>query len=266
MSMFLFDAHAHVTSRKFDQDRAQVIERARAAGVLGFIEVGCDLDESKRAADFAAANAERAPYVWASVGVHPHEAKLWDERSAGVLRELAGRPRVVAIGETGLDYYYDHSPRDVQRRVFEAQLELAKELDRPVVLHIRDAHEEALEVLAAHSTAKLRGIAHCFSTGLEVARRYNALRFAISVGGLATFKSAPEVMTAAAGVALDQLLLETDCPFMAPMPHRGKRCEPMHVAATCEAIAKARGIPAAELARATRENTARIFGLTLPAA
>jgi len=262
--VFLFDSHAHVTSRKFDQDRAQVIERARAAGVVALVEVGCDLDDSERAASFAAAHAEGAPLVWASVGVHPHEAKLWDERSRERLKALAARPRVVAIGETGLDHYYDHSPRDVQRRVFEEQLELAKELDRPVVLHIRDAHEEALAVIREHAGPKLRGVAHCFSGDAKTALRYNELAFSIAVGGLATFKSAPEVLGAAVAVPLERLLLETDCPYMAPVPHRGKRCEPAHVASTCEAVAKARGLSADDLARKTAENAARVFGVRLP--
>lgn len=265
--MFLFDSHAHVTSRKFDQDRAQVIERARAAGVVALVEVGCDLEDSKRAADFAGAHAEGAPLVWAAVGVHPHEAKLQagDDSWLATLRELAGRPRVVAIGETGLDYYYDHSPRDVQKHVFEQQLELAKELDKPVVLHIRDAHEDALAVLRAHAGPRLRGVAHCFSGDLATALRYNELDFAIAVGGLATFKSAAEVLGAAAGVPLERLLLETDCPYMAPVPHRGKRCEPAHVGATCEAVARARRMDPDELARTTAANAARVFGVSLPA-
>jgi TatD DNase family protein len=262
--MLLFDSHAHVTSRKFDQDRAHVLERARGAGVVALVEVGCDLEDSHRAADFAAEHASGSPLVWASVGVHPHEASTWNEASLGTLRALAARPRVVAIGETGLDHYYDHSPRDVQRRVFEAQLELAKEIDRPVVLHIRDAHEEALGVLRDHAGPKLRGVAHCFSADAKTALRYNELDFAIAVGGLATFKTAPEVLGAAASVPLERLLLETDCPYMAPVPHRGKRCEPAFVGATCEAVARARGMKADELARATAENAARIFGVSLP--
>lgn len=240
-----------------------MIDRARAAGVAALVEVGCDLDDSRRAADFARANASGTPLVWASVGVHPHEARTWDDRSAERLRALAREPRVVAIGETGLDHYYDHSPRDVQRRVFEEQLEIAKALDMPVVLHIRDAHEEALAILKEHAGATLRGVAHCFSAGPEIARRYNELDFAIAVGGLATFKSAPEVLEAARSVPLERLLIETDCPYMAPVPHRGKRCEPAFVASTCEAVARARGMAPDELALATAGNAARVFRVEL---
>lgn len=261
--MLLVDSHAHVTGKKFDSDRAQVLERARAAGVAALVEVGCDLDDSARAVGFARAHAAGSPAVYAVVGVHPHEARHWDERSPAALRSLALEPRVVALGEMGLDYYYDHSPRDVQRRVFEAQLALALELDKPAVLHVRDAHAEALEVLRAHPSPRRRGVAHCFSGNPETALDYVAVGFSIAVGGLATFKTAPEVLAAAVAVPLERLLLETDCPFMAPTPHRGKRCEPAFVAATCEHVARARGMSADDLARATSENAARLFGFSL---
>ncbi|HZU98623.1 MAG TPA: TatD family hydrolase [Planctomycetota bacterium] len=261
--MILFDSHAHVTSRKFDQDRKHVLERAVQGGVRALVEVGCDLDDSQRAADFARDHATPPLLAWASVGVHPHEAKTWDARSESRLRALAKLPRVVAIGETGLDYYYDHSPKDVQRTVFETQLEIAKSLDMPVVLHIRDAHEDALKIIAEHASPALRGVAHCFSGDAKTARRYNDLAFAIAVGGLATFKTAPEVMDAAAHVALDMLLLETDCPYMAPVPHRGKRCEPAFVAATCHAVATARGMNPEELAKATLANASRVFRVSV---
>jgi TatD DNase family protein len=258
--MILVDSHAHVTSRKFDSDREAVLDRARAAGVQALVEVGCDLDDSARALAFAKAHAESRPRVYAVVGVHPHEARHWKEGSLEALRSLAHEPRVVALGEMGLDFFYDHSPRDVQMRVFDAQLALALELDRPAVLHVRDAHKEALSVLRGHAEPKLRGVAHCFSGNPETAQDYVALGFSIAVGGLATFKTAPEVLAAAVAVPLDRLLLETDCPYMAPVPHRGKRCEPAFVAATCEAVARARGLSPEELAQATSENAARLFG------
>jgi TatD DNase family protein len=262
--VILVDSHAHVTSKKFDADRDLVLERARAAGVVALVEVGCDLAESERAARFARDHASGGLLVWASVGVHPHEAKLWDEKTADALRALSREPRVVAIGETGLDYFYDHSPRDVQRTVFEAQLALADELDRPAVLHVRDAHPEALEILRARRSPRLRGVAHCFSGDAKTALAYVDAGFSIAVGGLATFKTAAEVLGAAVAVPIERLLLETDCPFMAPVPHRGKRCEPAFVSATCAAVAKARGIDAAELARVTTANTVKLFGLELP--
>ena len=178
---------------------------------------------------------------------------------------MTKRPRVVAIGETGLDFHYDHSPRDVQHRVFEAQVALAVELDRPLVLHGRGAHPEALALLAAHRGPRLRGVAHCFSGDAPTALAYVERGFSIAVGGLATFKTADDVRAAAAAVPLDRLLLETDCPFMAPVPHRGKRCEPAFMAATCAAVARERGLDAGVLARATSANAARLFGFAVEA-
>ncbi len=261
--MILVDSHAHVTSKKFDADRSSVLERARAAGVRVLVEVGCDLGDSKRAVDFAREERPDGPRVYASVGVHPHEARFWDAASFDAIRALAREPRVVAVGETGLDYYYDHSPRDVQRACFEAQLLLAKELDKPAVLHVRDAHDEALGILRAHKAANFRGVAHCFSGDAKTALAYIDAGFSIAVGGLATFKTATEVLGAAVAVPLERLLLETDCPYMAPVPHRGKRCEPAFVGATCEFIAKARGMKGDDLARATAENAVRLFGIAV---
>lgn len=257
--MRLFDSHAHVTSRKFDGDRDAVIARAREAGVIALVEVGCDVEESERAVALACAH----PWIWASVGVHPHDAKTWSAEAERRLRALAKDPRVRALGETGLDFHYDLSPRDRQREAFAAQLALAQELDLPAVLHVREAHDEALSTLRAHRGPRLRGVAHCFSSGKEHALAYVELGFAISVGGLVTFKNAPEVREAAAAVPLEKLLLETDCPYMAPVPHRGKRCEPAMVAATCEAIARLRGLTPDELAEATTANAARLFGIDL---
>lgn len=262
------DSHAHVSTERFAEDRAAVLARAREAGLVGIVDVGCDLASSEAAAALAAVE----PLVWAAVGIHPHDAKDWDEHTADALRALAARPRVVAIGETGLDFHYDRSPRDVQRRVFREQLRLARELDLPAVLHVREAYDEALGILdeeaardtpQAAGTGALRGVAHCFTGNAEQALGFVRRGFAVSFTGVVTFKSARDVQEAARVVPRELLMVETDCPYMAPVPLRGKRCEPAFVVHTARAIAALRGEPERDLARATAENAARLFGLTL---
>ncbi|MGE0710163.1 MAG: TatD family hydrolase [Planctomycetota bacterium] len=258
----LVDSHCHVSTPRYDADRAEVLARARAAGVQAMVDVGCDLASSEASAALAA----REPDVWAVVGLHPHEARHWDEATPDRLRALAALPRVLAVGEMGLDFYYDHSPRDVQRQVFRAQLALARELDLPAVLHVRDAYDEALDILdeaAAGPGAPLRGVAHCFTGEARQALGFVERGFGVSFTGVVTFKSADPIREAASAVPLDRLLVETDCPYMAPVPLRGKRCEPAHVEHTARAIAVLRGLPEEELFAATARNAARIFGFPL---
>lgn len=259
----IVDSHAHISTPRFDQDRAQVLARARDAGLAAIVDVGCDLASSEAAAALAATE----PMVWATAGVHPHEARHWDEGTAEALRALTARPRVVAVGETGLDFYYDHSPRETQRRVFRAQLALAREVDLPVVLHVRDAYDEALETLdeaARGPGAPLRGVAHCFTGDARQAEGFVARGFCVSFTGVVTFKNARGVREAAAAVPLGRLLVETDCPYMAPVPLRGKRCEPAHVVHTARALADVHGQSPDDLGRTTARNAARLFGLDLP--
>ncbi len=254
------DSHAHVSTPKFDADRDDVLARARAAGLTAIVDVGCDLASSEAAADLA----EREPLVWATAGVHPHEAKHWDEGTADALRALAARPRVVGLGEMGLDFHYDHSPRDVQRQVFREQLALARALDLPAVLHVREAYDEALAILdevAAGPGPTLRGVAHCFTGDAAQAQGFVARGFAVSFTGVVTFKNAAQVQEAARVVPLALLLVETDCPYMAPVPLRGKRCEPAFVVHTARALAALRGEDEAEVLAATGRNARRLFGL-----
>jgi len=255
----IVDSHAHVSGSRFDEDRDEVLARARAAGVVGIVDVGCDLASSLVSLELA----RREPDVWATVGVHPHEAKHWDESSAEALRELARDPKVVAIGETGLDFHYNHSPPEVQRATFRAQLRLALELDKPVVLHLRDGYDEALEIIAAEGGGALRGVAHCFTGEARQAAAFAERGFAVSFTGVVTFKKAEEVRAAAKIVPEHLLMVETDCPYMSPMPLRGKRCEPAFVVHTAARIAKERGADPAALAEATARNAARIFGFEL---
>lgn len=257
----IVDSHAHISTRKFDADRAEVLARAREAGLEAIVDVGCDLASSEASAALAA----REPLVWAAVGVHPHEAKHWDAETPARLRALAAQERVVAIGEMGLDFFYNHSPADVQRDVFRAQLRLAVELDMPAVLHIRDAYDEALGILDAHFAAeggsKLRGVAHCFTGNAAQAKGFADRGFGVSFTGVVTFKKSADVQEAARVVPLDKLLVETDCPYMSPVPKRGKRCEPSFVVHTARKIAELRGVPAEAVFEATTANAKRIFGL-----
>lgn len=259
----IVDSHCHVSTPRYDEDRAEVLERARAAGLVALIDVGCDLASSEASLALAEAEPE---LVYATAGLHPHEAKHWDEQTAERLRALAAHPRVLAIGECGLDYFYDHSPRDVQREVFRRQLDLARELDLPVVLHIRDAYEEAFQIMdhaGAGEGATLRGVAHCFTGNARQALGFVERGFGVSFTGVVTFKKAQDVQEAAQAIPLDQLLVETDCPYMSPVPLRGKRCEPSFVVHTARKIAELRGVAEDELFAATARNAARVFGFSL---
>lgn len=256
----LIDSHCHVSTPRFADDRESVLARAQAAGLVALIDVGCDLASSED----SLALAESSPLVWAVVGVHPHEARHFDAGTPERLRALAAHERVVALGEMGLDFHYDLSPRDVQRRVFEQQLELSRELSLPVVLHIREAYDEALELfdrLNAQPGAALRGVAHCFTGNARQALGFAERGFGVSFTGVVTFNKSAEVQAAAQAIPLDAVLVETDCPYMAPVPLRGKRCEPAFVVHTARKIAELRGLPEAELQAATLRNTVRVFGL-----
>jgi TatD DNase family protein len=200
--------------------------------------------------------------VYAAVGVHPHDAKLYDEAAERLLLEFVRSRRVVAVGEIGLDYHYDNSPREVQREVFRAQLRLAREESLPVIIHSRDADEETLEVLRAeYSGAGRGGVMHCFGGGPALAEGALGLGFYISFAGNVTFKKAEALREVARTVPLDRLLVETDCPYLAPVPHRGRRNEPAHVAATARFLAELRGVGHEELGRATSANFSRLFGV-----
>ena len=258
--MIFVDSHTHVDGAEFDADRGEVLARARAAGVTAFVVVGTgdSLERIRRAVALAAAE----PDVWAAIGVHPHDAARADESWWPVLGELARAPRVVAIGETGLDFHYDHSPRPVQEASFRRHVQLAREVKKPVVCHVRDAHAESAAILRDESASEVGGIIHCFTGGPADAERYLALGMHISFSGIATFKTAGAIREAARLVPLDRVLLETDAPYLAPVPMRGKRNEPAFLPHTAQVIAQEKGVPLAELARATTENAHRLFQLS----
>lgn len=259
--MIFVDSHCHIDGEAFDGDRDAVVERAQAAGVEMMLTVGTGnphAGEIGRAVE----TAERYETIFASVGVHPHDAKLYDEKAENHLIDLAkSSAKVVAWGEIGLDFYYDHSPRDVQREVFIKQIRAARELDLPVIIHSRDADAETAEILTAEcSNANFRGgVMHCFGGTAETAQALMKIGFLISFAGNVTFKKAENLREAARVVPLDKLLIETDCPFLAPAPFRGKRNEPAFVVETAKFLADFYEVDLKVLAAATTENFLRLF-------
>ena len=254
----LVDAHCHLDSGYFPEGADAVMERAIAAGVVGFVVVGVgrDLQPAREAVALARSRPER---VGACVGVHPHDAVMASEEAYAELRELAGAPEVVAVGEIGLDYHYDHSPRDAQREVFARLIALARELHKPIVVHTREAAADTLALLESEGARDVGGIIHCFSEDRPFAERALDLGFDLSLSGIVTFKNARAVHEVAAWAPQDRLLVETDSPYLAPLPLRGKRCEPEMIAHTARRVAELRGISAEALAAATRANTERRF-------
>ena len=259
METQLVDSHAHLNFDAFDEDREDVLRRAREAGLAALVNVGIDVPTSEASVELA----EKYPDVWATVGVHPHDARSLDDAGRDRLRELVRHPKVVAVGEVGLDFYYDYSPRELQESVFREMIALAREADKPLVIHTREAWERVLAVLEEELRGgPLRGVFHCFSGDVTQAGRVLAWGFHVSFCGNLTFKNSrlPEVLKA---VPLDRLLLETDSPFLAPVPHRGKRNEPAYVRLTARKIAEVKGVPLDEVLRRTTENAVRLFGLEL---
>ncbi|MCL5290892.1 MAG: TatD family hydrolase [Bacillota bacterium] len=252
----LIDSHAHLDNERFKADQAQVIARC-SEELTALINVGYDLASSRRSIELA----EKHPFIYAAVGVHPHDAKGAPEDYLQQLRELVAHPKVVAIGEIGLDYYYDLSPRDVQQKVFRQQLRLAKELEIPFVIHNRDAHGDILQVLREEAPYPAPGVMHCFSASWEVAQECMKLGLYISLAGPVTFANAGKLKDIAVKVPLNRLLVETDCPYLTPAPHRGKRNEPAYVRHVVEHIARLRGMSPRELAEITAANTINLFNL-----
>jgi TatD DNase family protein len=251
----LVDAHCHLADGAFDADRAEVLARARAAGVRHVVVIG----ESVAGSERALALARGAAGLSATAGVHPHEARAWGADAERRLRELLGDAAAVAIGETGLDYHYDHSPRDAQRVAFEAQLRLAAELGRPVVVHARSADDDVAALLRAWGRRVPAVVLHSFSGGPALFAAGLEIGAYFSFSGMITFKNWAHA-GAATGCPPDRVLVETDAPFLAPVPHRGRRNEPAFVRETAVALARQRGEPVAELAGRTSENARRVFG------
>ncbi len=255
----LIDSHAHIQGAEFSDDRAGVIERARLAGVEKIVVVGGAGELSSNAAALAVARSD--PRLFATVGMHPHDAKDVGEADLSRLQELAAEPKVVAIGETGLDFYYDRSPRDVQKRLFARFIRMARETRLPLIVHDRDSHAEVAELLRDEGGGALRGVIHCFTGDYAAAKTFLDLGFYISFSGILTFKNAESLRDAARRIPLDRILVETDSPYLAPVPKRGKRNEPAFVLHVAEALAAARNAVLGEVAEATSRNAEALFGI-----
>jgi TatD DNase family protein len=255
--MRLIDSHCHLNYEGLAERRDEVLATARAAGVTGFLNISTRQSEWGEVIAAAEANAD----VWATVGVHPHEADAHPDLGAAALVEAADHPRVIAIGECGLDYYYDKSDRAAQRERFGAHIEAARATGLPLVVHTRDAEEDTAEILErAVNAGGVRGVLHCFTGSAELARKALDFGFFISLSGIVTFKNARDLQETAKFIPEDRLLVETDSPFLAPVPHRGQVCEPAFVADTAAFVAELRGEGAEQLAEATTANFFRLFG------
>jgi TatD DNase family protein len=253
----LFDTHAHLHFPDFAGDLDAVLARARAAGVSGIVTIGTDVESSRAAIGVAARERD----VWAAVGIHPHDAAAADEAALTEIERLAAAPRVVAVGEIGLDYFRDHSPREAQARCFRTLLELARRVRKPVLIHCRDAHDDVLATLAEARVADVGGIMHCFSGDAGIARRCLDLGLTISIAGPVTYPNARKLPDVVRLVPRDRLVVETDCPYLPPQPYRGKRNEPGYVAITAARVAELRGETVEDLGAVMAENARRLFGL-----
>lgn len=260
------DSHAHIDGAEYDDDREDVIGRARAAGVAAILNVGTG-DPHGGSLERAVEAAGRYDDVYAAVGVHPHDARLFDwQAEQRVNRLVRESSRVIAWGEIGLDYHYDHSPRPVQREVFARQLSMAREAHLPVVIHSREADEDTVNILRAEwGDQATGGIMHCFGGSWEMASSLMELGFIISFAGNVTFKNAGDLREVARRVPLDRLLVETDCPYLTPVPFRGRRNEPAHVLEVASCLAELHGLDAPDIGRITTQNFARLFNLELSA-
>lgn len=260
--MELVDSHAHLDFPEFNPDRDEVIERAWEAGVRLIINIGTDVNSSLDSISLA----ERYSFIYASVGLHPHDASLLDEKMGEAFRKLASHSKVVAIGETGLDYYRNLSPKGAQRKAFAFHIELARDLGKPLIIHSREAHQETLNFLKeiARDPGRLSppyGVMHCFSGSLEMAREALELGFFISVAGPLTFQNARKLPVIVKETPIDWLLIETDCPYLAPNPYRGRRNEPAYVRFVAEAVANIKGLSLEEVGQRMLENAYQVFHL-----
>ena len=251
----LFDTHAHYDDAAFDPDRELLLESLPQRGVALVLNPGCDLDSSRKAVSYAAAY----PHVYTAVGIHPENCAGFVPADIDVLRELARQPKVAAIGEIGLDYYWaENPPRELQQQVLRAQLALARALRLPVIFHDREAHGDMMDILRKY---KPKGVVHCFSGSVELAQETVKLGMYIGLGGVVTFKNARHSVEVAKAIPLDRLLTETDAPYMAPVPFRGKRCDSSMLPRVAERLAEIRGVTPEEIIASTCRNAKRLFGI-----
>lgn len=254
--MRIFDTHAHLLDEQFDEDREELIASLPAAGVAYVMEACCD----EAGIDRVAALVERIPFFFGSAGVHPHSADEFRPETLDHIKEALTRERMVAIGEIGLDYHYDFSPRDVQRDCFDAQLALAAALKKPVIIHDREAHGDTMDLLRRYR-GSLSGVMHCFSASYEIAKECIDLGLYIAFGGALTFKNAVHQWETASRLPLERLLIETDCPYMTPVPFRGRRNDPTRIVLTLQKLSELRGIDAETLSKTLFENSFKAFSI-----
>lgn len=253
----LIDSHAHLDDERFEPDREELIASLYENGIETVLNPGADLSTSKS----AVALADKYPFIYAAVGCHPHDSKDMNDDTMNIFRELAKNKKVIGIGEIGLDYYYDNSDRETQKKWFREQIRLARELDLPYIVHDRDAHEDVFRIMKEEHYSGTRGILHCYSSSVEMAREFIRLGFYISLGGPVTFKKSKTPKLVAKEVPIDRLLIETDSPYLTPEPFRGKRNEPKYVRYVAEEIAGIREVNADEIAENTKLNFRRLFNL-----
>jgi TatD DNase family protein len=251
----LFDTHAHLDHRSFNEDREEMIARAREAGVTRIVNIGFNRETIPTTLELA----EKHDFIFAAVGWHPQDAIDMREEDLEWIEACSRHPKVAAIGEIGLDYHWDTSPRDVQKEVFRKQIRLARKLGMPIVIHNRDAHQDVVDILKEERAQEVGGIMHCFSGSWEIAKMCLDMNFYISFGGPITFKNARQPKEVLANVPLDRLLIETDCPYLTPQPYRGKRNESGYVRYVAEAAAEIKGVSFEELAAVTYENAMKCF-------
>lgn len=259
--MFI-DSHAHIDGSEFDLDREEMLQRAQAAGVSVILNVGTG-DPHSGAFEGAVELGQKHDSVYTAIGTHPHDARLYDDKAEEKIKTLIQNEKVLAWGEIGLDFHYDNSPRDVQIAVFKRQLRAARGCELPVVIHTREAEAETIEILKSEYAGAARcGVFHCFSGSMDLAKRAIELGFMISFSGIVTFKKADELRKIASEVPLDRLLIETDCPYLTPVPYRGKRNEPAFVVEVARCLAGIHGVEVEEIGRVTGENFRRFFQLS----
>lgn len=253
----LLDSHAHLDDKRFDRDRDKLIRELKGNDVSLVINPGADVASSVRAVSLA----EKYDNIYAAVGVHPHDAKTMDEDTIEILRNLAKKDKVIAIGEIGLDYYYDNSPRDIQKKWFREQIKLAKKLKLPIIVHDRDAHKDTFDIIKEEKDENLTGVLHCYASSADMAKEYIKLGFYISFAGPITFKNAKTPKEVAKAIPLERILIETDSPYLTPEPHRGKRNDPVYVRYIAGIIAELKGITFEEVANATTKNAKELFNI-----
>lgn len=255
----MFDSHAHLDSERFEGERDEIIVRAKEVGLTLIMNPGASYESSVKAVELS----EKYDMVYAAVGVHPHDADTMDDMMLSLLKALAKKKKVKAIGEIGLDYHYDYSPRDVQKKVFIDQIRLAKSLKLPIIIHDREANDDVLRILKEEDAFETGVVMHCYSGSAELARQYVKLGAYISIAGPLTFKNNRKTIEVVETVPMDRLFIETDSPFLTPVPYRGKRNEPAHVQYVADKIAEIKGLTYKEVVEATKANACRFFGIEL---